>query len=78
MTRHIRRTLATSPAALLAGVSGCCSRDSSLTSDAIIGGADEPTHIVVTSAVNWPLVICVLLVAAAAGLILYLCFKHKK
>lgn len=74
MTRHIRRTLATSPVALLAGFS----RDSSLTSDTIIGGADEPTHIVVTSAVNWPLVVCVLLVTAAAGLILYLCFKHKK
>lgn len=77
MTRQIRRAVATSPAVLLDSFSGCCSRDSSLISDAVIGGADEPTQIVVTSAVNWPFVICVFL-AAAAGLILYLCFKRKK
>lgn len=74
MTRQLKRALETSPAVLLAGFSG----DSSLTSDTVIGGADEPTHIIVTSAVNWPFVICILLAVAAAGLILYLCFKRKK
>lgn len=77
MTRHIRRVLATLSAVLLAGSSGCRSQDVGLPPAAVIGGADEPNHIIVTSAVNWPLVICVLL-AAAAGLILYLCLKRKK
>lgn len=78
MTRHIRRVLATLSAVLLAGSSGCRSQDVGLPPAAVIGGADEPAQIVVTSAVNWPLVICVLLAAAAAGLILYLCLKRKK
>lgn len=46
-------------------------------SEAIIGGADNPTTIIVSSSVNWVAVIAALLILAAAiGLIVY--FKRKK
>lgn len=45
---------------------------------AIIGGADEPAQIIVTSAVDWPLVIAGLVLAAAVAIGLILYFKRKK
>lgn len=60
------------------GIPSVAAQDSQLASVGIIGGADGPTEVVVSSAVNWPLAICAFLVVAAAGLILYLCFKCKK
>lgn len=51
--------------------------DGSAGSVAIIGGADGPTEVIVSSSVNWVAVIAALLILVAAiGLIVY--FKRKK
>lgn len=78
MKMHQACTGTLSAIAAPTGLTGCRSQDFQIASVGIIGGADGPTKVVVSSAVNWPLAICVFLVVAATGLILYLCFKRKK
>lgn len=62
---------------LPAHLSVLAAADGSAGSSAIIGGADNPTEIIVSSSFNWAAVIVALLILAVAiGLIVY--FKRKK
>lgn len=57
---------------------GCTAQEGTEPSVSIIGGADAPKHIFVTSSVNWWMVAVLLLLIAAVSIGLSVYFKRKK